>query len=83
MTTLFQLHRILSATKICVLTSSIHRGNNSAIQSQFEMTNNSARPHTNPENATKRGKIAVRSAIVQVENMNIPAILMAKTFKNV
>ena len=37
----------------------------------------------NPENATQRGRIFVRSAIVQVENINIPAILMAKTFRNV
>jgi poly-beta-hydroxyalkanoate depolymerase len=64
------------------LTSSIHSGNSRAIQSQFEMTASSTTPYANPEYAIHRWKIPMRSAMVQVVNVNTPAILMPKTFSN-
>ena len=73
---------LLCAARICTLTNIVHKGNNMMIHGQFEMTSRSTRPHANPEKAIQRGRMAVRKAMTQVENMNTAAILRAKMFRN-
>ena len=71
-----------SDSRMLVLTTRIHNGNNSTIHGQFVMINNKTTPQAKHRKATQRGRMPVRNMIVLVENMNTPAILMAKTFKN-
>src|SRR5215472_9502915 len=70
-----------SVSSTVVLTTSIHNGNNSAIHGQLVITSKSTNAKRKPRNDSQRGRIRVRNTIVLVENMNTPAILIAKTFK--
>ena len=72
----------LFATRMYALTTIVHTGNNTAIHNQLEITSNRIRLLANPENAIQRGRIAVRNAMVDVDKMKTPAILMAKTLRN-
>ena len=71
-----------SDSRMLVLTTRIHNGNNSTIHGQFVMINNRTTAHAKPKKATQRGRMPVRSMIVLLEVTNTPAILIANTFKN-
>lgn len=59
--------------------SSTHNGNNSGVQYNKLTVSNRINARAIPKYAIQRGKIPVRSARVQVEIMNTPAIFIVYT----
>ncbi len=62
-----------------LLTKITQSGNKAAVQATAATDSKRTSPTTYPTYASQRGKTPVRRNIVEDENMNIAAILVAKT----
>jgi len=66
--------------RMTALTKNTHTGNTSGTHTMIPILSNSTTPRAYPKYGIQRRTIPVRSKIVEVENINTPAILIPYTF---